>query len=84
MKNLKGLRSCIKVLGFVSAIIVKFASFVEGGIFRVIENIINFCQAETADLFRRGKRFCKCQDLPFYFVIEVLIFQIPDVGAESC
>ena len=49
MKNLKGLRSCIQVLGLVSAIIVKFASFVEGGIFRVIENIINFCQAETAD-----------------------------------
>ena len=41
MKNLKGLRSCIQVLGLVSAIIVKFASFVEGGIFRVIENIIN-------------------------------------------
>ena len=61
------------MLGFVSAIIVEFASLVEGGVFRMIENIIDFCQAETADLFGRGKGLCKCQDLPFNHVIEVLI-----------
>ena len=43
------------MFGLVSAVIIKFTSFVEGGFFRMIKDVVNFGQAETADLFGRDK-----------------------------
>ena len=62
------------MLDFVFAIVIEFITFVERCVFRIIHNLPDFFKAETADHVVRGKGFCKSQDLPFNFVVDVLIF----------
>ena len=66
------------------AIIVKFRSSVECRVFSIEHYLPYFFKAESADHGVRGKRFCKCQDLPFNKEVDVFIFEVPYMVTECC